>query len=285
MYSNFKIVVCTYKRYDVFKEKTYQMLLDNNIDVEKHLFVVFANEEEKNQYDTRGIKYNTSIIGDVGRHNALRAAINHFEIGEHLFFLDDDIEYFFEFNGLPSKGNLVKPSSNLIAYLEDGFESGYETFTFKSMQNYYFVNKKPWKEFRPSFIVGGFFGAKNHPMLDVGHGHLDDAHRTCRYINKFGGTLIYNWAGFRATYGKNDGGMQSSGDRGPGGVKDLDWLQERCEEIYRDNPTIQMYCKPPSYNPQGDVWDIQLKPISSLKKYVHFDNKQWSNYFQETEND
>lgn len=287
MTEEYVVVVRTYKRYDLFIRATYNTLIENNIDVENKLYIVVANEEEKQLYEKAlgDRKYKGFIVAEVGIHNAIKYAVEYFEEGQNIVFMDDDLEYFYEWNGPPSTETFIKNSTNLEKYIQDGFKSlndNVKTFTVSFASNAMFMNGKPWKEFRPYLVAGNFFGAKNsREEILVGHAHLEDIHRSVKYVDKYGGTILYNWAGFKTKTGTNPGGMQESGDRGTYENR-IEFTKNVCDEIYK-LPLMQKYCKPPLQAAYNDyLWEIRLKPINQIKKVKNITTKKWSNYFQET---
>lgn len=114
------------------------------------------------------------------------------------------------------------------------------------------------------------------------HAHLDDIHRTCRYIEKTGGCVIYNWCGFDTNTGTNPGGMQASGDRGDDETR-MQIMKDMCDRIYQIL-YVRKYCKEPKVVYTG-MWELKLKSVSQIKKIKNFDHKKWDKYFQELPND
>lgn len=267
----------------MFIDMTYQMLVDNGVDVKENLYIVVATKEEEEKY-RNGLgdrPFKEMIISGIGGHNAVAAAVNHFDIGERIVFMDDDLEYFFEFTDKPEKSNFLKKSKNLHNYLLDGFETldqiGAEIFSFSFYKNDFYIKEKPFKEFRPYNIPGGFFGAINHKRIITDHAHLDDIHRTCKYIEETGGCLIYNWCGFETNTGSNPGGMQASGDRGDDESR-MEMMKQMCERIYQI-PYVKKFCKEPKVAHTG-MYEIKLKSISQIRKLRSFGHIKWPKYFQ-----
>src|SRR5687768_7880159 len=280
----YKIAVRTYKRYDMFMQMTYQMLIDNNIDAAEHLYVVVANEQEKIEYEKvlQGKPYKQIVVSALGGEKAIKAIVDKFPVGERIVFMDDDLEYFFEFTDKPDKSNFLKKSSNLHDYIVDGFKTlemiDAEIFTFSFYKNDFYIKEKPFKEFRPYNIPGGFFGALNHPRIITDHAHLDDIHRTCKYIEECGGTVVYNWCGFETNTGGNPGGMQASGDRGTDDSR-MQIMKDMCDRIYQI-PYVKKYVKEPKIAHTG-MYEVKLKPVTSIKKVRNFTNHRWTGYFQD----
>lgn len=271
----------------MFKRMSYQMLLDNNIDVKNRLYIFVANEEEKLLYEKSlyGLEYNSIIVSEIGGNKAIEYAVHSFNIGEYIIFMDDDLEYFYEFNDIPSKESFVKPSYNLEKYIYDAFNTFNDyinIFSFSFMTNEFYIKGKPFKEFRPFAIPGSFFGAKNSNLIITDHAHLDDIHRSCKFIRDFGGGLLYNWAGFKTNTGFNEGGMQLSGDRGNSNTR-LTSMNDIANTIY-SIPYVNQFTKPPELLKHTMCWELRLKSITSIKKIRPITEIKWSKYFQEEPN-
>ena len=282
---DYYVVVRTYKRYEMFKSMTYQMLIDNKIDIANKLIIIVASEEEKLQYEKviPGGTYFKMVVSSVGGHNAIKTSCGLFEVDTPLMFMDDDLEYFFEYIGTPSKETLDKRSFRLERYIIDAFKTMLETdikiFSFSFYKNDFYIKDKAWKEFRPYNIAGSCFGALNSNLIMTDHAHLDDIHRTCNYIHEHGGALIYNWSGFETNTGKNPGGMQESGDRGTTDTR-IQLMKDVCDQVYAD-PIVFRYCKPPQLVVYTGMWELKLKSITSIKKLKNFTARSWATYFQE----
>ena len=280
--TEYNIVVRTFKRYEMFKQMTYSMLQDN--DLTDNLYIMVANQDEKEKYEEsmKGLPYKEILIAGIGCHNPVKKAVEYFPKDSLLVFLDDDLEYFFEYTGTPSKETFSKKSKNLKKYIEWGFsklDATINIFTFLYVQNYFFIATKPFAEFRPVNISGGFFGARNSELLTTDHAHLDDIHRTCNYIEEFGGALIFNWGGFATKTGYNEGGMQDSGCRGDESTR-KERILEICNEVYA-LPVMKKYCNPPRLVNHTGMYEVKLKTITAIKKLRHFKHTKWLTYFQD----
>lgn len=285
----YKIAIRTYKRSDSFVEKTYSMLHKQlDIDLSNCLYLFVANEEEKKLYEKalEGKPYKSIIVGVLGIKEITDFILKYFGDGQEIFFFDDDLFGFFEYPGFPLETKMIKDSTNLHKYLIDGFktikEEKISTFAFKSMQNALFVGHKPFKEIRPHYLVGSAWGAiTNKKLLETTYGHNEDMERTAKIIDAEGGSLVYNWAGTvthvnNVGQGLNEGGMQSSGDRGDEKTR-IDFTKKIAFEL-AEKTSMPKYFKGPFYSDKLQAWDWKLKSITSLRKY-EIKEKQWKNYF------
>jgi len=254
------IAVRTYKRTKIFLERTYAMLTKNNLTDRLYIFV--ANEEEKAAYTEAlaGKSYKELIVGEIGIEKATAAICKYFPVGKPLIIMDDDLKFFFNFT---ESGVFVKDATNLKQYLDDGFatikEHNLGAFTFCNLQNKLYIKDKPFKEFRTRGLPGPFGGFFNEPDLIVTkYGHLEDAVRTCNFFDKYGGILVYWYAGLVNDYGNLPGGMQSYGREN---------IKELTSKVYSEEPLLQLYYKPPALNPSYEtIYDCKQKTYPQIKK-------------------
>ena len=264
------VIACrSYKRATVFPEKTYRMLSHNGLTDRLYIFV--ANKEEKELYEAalKGQVYKQIVVGKLGGANAIKAICNFFPPGQRILFVDDDLARFFTFS---EDGTYTKDSKALHRYIEDGFDAidRYDlgAFTFSFLSNKFYLKGKPFKEFRPFILAGNFFGTRNDPALITTKpytSHADDSQRTCRYIDKYGGVLVYWWGGFDTQYGKEEGGLQASGDRGSAAER-LKKTEEISWRMYEEDPLIRAYCQEPMLMGGGSLYSLKLKTLPQIRK-------------------
>jgi hypothetical protein len=182
--------------------------------------------------------------------------------------MDDDLSRFFNW----TDGTLHKVAVDLRSYLDDGFASidasGYGAFTFSFLSNKMFLQGKPRKEFRPYMLAGNFFGTRNDPDMITTpdwQSHADDTVRTCRYIHKYGGILLYWWAGFNTNYGQEEGGLQASGERGTAENR-LMSTSATSWRIYEEEPLVKAYCQEPCLLAKGTLYSLKLKTLPQIRK-------------------
>lgn len=259
--ADFVVAVRTYKRYTGFISKTYQMLKENNLLDRLYIFV--ANEEEKQLYleALADKEYKELIVGVPGCAEVANFIVNYFPVGKPIVFLDDDLIRFFDFD---SKGVANRKSTNLKDYLLDGFktleETGTNGFSFSYISNKLWLKGKPFKEFRPWQMSGSCFCCFNDPeMLTVANksSHCEDSVRTVQVLEKYGGVLLYWWAGFETYYCRDPGGIQATGDR--------DDTKATTEHFFQNTANAKLWLKPPQLVKQG-VWQLKIQPLRSIKK-------------------
>jgi hypothetical protein len=258
---DFVIAVRTYKRSEAFPLKTYKVLEENGLLDRLYIFV--ANEEEKELYlkSLEGKPYKELIVGVPGCARVANFIVNYFPVGKPIVFCDDDSYRFFNFN---SAGKYNKRATNLKEFILDGFkttkEMGTNGFTVSYLSNKLYLKDKPFKEFRPYQMAGAFYACFNEPeilLIAEGASHCDDSVRTVQVMEKYGGVLVYWWAGFETYYCKEPGGIQASGER-------LD-TKGTCDLYYETTPNAKLWLKAPHFVKE-QVWQLRMFPISTLKK-------------------
>ena len=264
------VIACrSYKRANVFPHKTYRMLAQNSLTDRLYIFV--ANQEEKHLYEKalEGYLYKKIVVGELGGANATRAICRFFPVGQRIIFVDDDLSRFFTFS---EKGDLTKDAKNLHKYIEDGFATidkyNLGAFTFSFLSNKFYLQGKPFKEFRPFMLAGNFFGARNDPQMITTESytsHADDSQRCVRYLDKYGGVLVYWWGGFETHYGQEEGGLQASGDRGAS-IERLKKTEAISWRMYNEDPLLQAYSQTPKLMGHGTVYSLKLKTWPQIRK-------------------
>jgi hypothetical protein len=253
------------------------MLAHNELTDRLYIFV--ANAAEKRLYEVAlmGLPYRAIIVGELGGANAIRAICRYFPKGQRIVFMDDDLDRFFDFS---RTGKFRADSDDLGRYLEDGFETidrhKCGAFTFSFMSNKMWLASKPFKEFRPFTLAGNFFGTRNDPaMITTEYSHGDDLVRSVRFLERYGGVLVYWWAGFVTRYGKEEGGLQASGNRGAGGAAVSEAVARRetlrrTGEVswaeYSSDPLMQAYVYPPEQEKGNPFISMKMKTLPAVRK-------------------
>jgi len=264
-HDDYVIAVRSYARSSIFPHKTYAMLKHNGLTDRLYIFVANATEKRLYEAALAGQTYKAIIVGKLGGANAIRAICRYFPIDQRIAFMDDDLDRFFDFD---RHGTFRGNSSVLGEYLDDGFETidrhGCGAFTFSFMSNKFWLKDKPFKEFRPFTLAGNFFCTRNRPeMITTEFSHGDDLVRSVRYLEKYGGVLVYWWGGFVTHYGKEEGGLQASGNRG------ADTLRKTAEvswKEYSGDPLLQAYAQPPAQEKGNPFVSMKMKTLPAVRK-------------------
>jgi hypothetical protein len=250
---DYVIAVRSYARAHDFPQMTYKVLHDAGLTSILHIFVASPEEKQTYQAALGDRPYKEIIVGELGGANAIRAICNYFPIGQRIVFMDDDFRNF----------GYVHGPADLTGLLADGFQTidkyNCGAFTFDFISNRFWLKDKPRKIIRPFHLVGGFFATRNDPALIITDtSHCDDLIRSVRYIERYGGVLVYSGAYFRTKYGTEPGGMQQSGDRAN--------TAQIVQALYDSDPVIRAYAVPPFKEKQTGYTSIKLKKLPALKK-------------------
>jgi hypothetical protein len=285
---DYVIAVRTYARSHMFPNMTYKTLERSGLTDRLYIFV--ANADEKRLYESAlaGKPYKAIVIGALGGANATRAITEYFPQGKRIVFMDDDLEQFFEFQGDKREpAPFVKDSDRLGRYLIDGFETidkfGLGSFTFSFYQNRFWLQDKPFKQFRPFTLADNFFGVRNdRKMIPTKHSHSDDLVRSCRYLDRYGGVLVYWWAGFKTHYAENEGGLAKN--RGVNVSESLERTAKACWWEYNNSPLVRLYSNPPKQEKHNPFWSLNMKSLVQIRKIldergIRHPEMNWNKWF------
>jgi hypothetical protein len=202
----YKIVIPSYQRVDVLRDKTLKYLLNTNINI-NDVYVFVANSKEKEVYSQLPIK--NIIVGVETIRNQRNYIRHYFKQGENIFSIDDDIAGIYR-AVTEKKLELLTDLHSLIV---KGFDLSDKLKTklwgVSAVKNSFFMyGKKPTGNLK--YIVGACFGQTidhdknlNQTIDDKG-----DYERSILYYKKFGSVLRFNDVAIDTNYYKMKGGMQ-----------------------------------------------------------------------------
>lgn len=253
---DYVIAVRSYARAHDFPQMTYKVLHDAGLTSILYIFVASPEEKQTYQAALGDRPYKEIIVGKLGGANAIRAICNYFPMGQRIVFMDDDLRAF---------GYVHRPAdlTALPDLLADGFQTidkhNCGAFTFDFISNRFWLKDMPRKIIRPFTLAGCFFAARNEPSLIVTDtSHCDDLVRSVRYIDRYGGVLVYSGAYFRTKYATQSGGLQQSGDRAN--------TAQVVQALYDADPAIRAYAAPPFKEKQTGYTSLKLKKLPALMK-------------------
>ena len=268
------VIACrSYGRATVFPKKTFRMLEHNKLTDRLFVFVASAAEKRAYRDNLPGFPADRIVIGAPGLAPVTRCICRYFPEGQRIVFMDDDLDQFFV---MPLKGQgtgtgrIQKDSATLHKYLEDGFRTidahDLGSFTFSFLSNAFYLTGKHFKEFRPFIVGGSFFCMRNdRKLIPVDVGQSEDVLRSCRLFEKYGGTLVYWYAGFGTHYGKEEGGMQSSGDRGDAATR-LKTTKEISQKLYDSEELLRAYATPPQFVEAANLYTLKIRTLPQIRK-------------------
>ena len=217
--SDYIIAIPSYKRADVCRDKTLEMLHKNHIPSNK-IFVYVANKEEYEEYKKvlDKSKYNKLIVGIKGLVPQRQFIMSQWPEGKHIVFFDDDV----------SKIDLTLSPMYRGKSLETFFKGAFEEC--KKQHSYiwgvYPVFNPFFRKGREeistclNYIVGAFYGVINRPKLKAiqltltkENGQKEDVERTIKYFIYDGIVVRFNRISFVTKYYGKSGGLGTFKDR------------------------------------------------------------------------
>jgi hypothetical protein len=220
---DYVVAIPSYKRSDVLKKKTLAMLKRYKIPSTKiHIFL--ANKKEHNDYkkvlDPKS--YNKLIVGKHGIKHIRNFMSQHFNEGQHIVYLDDDIGKIWECNnyGDPNdkKGNKLTEIKSFSSFVKKAFKlsekTGYRNWSVYPRDNPFFMKSTQHKDHVTTdlrFLMGGFHGVINCKKVEVRTiGDKEDYERTIKYYLNDGGVIRFNNISCYTRVYKAQGGLQET---------------------------------------------------------------------------
>jgi len=220
-FTDYIIAIPSYKRSITLDEKTLRVLQEYKINKDI-IYIFVANEDEYDNYkNTLDPYYKEIIIGEKGMSNIRNFITNYFVEDTKIFFIDDDIDGFFEvYNDIEpydKKNNYLERLPDLDKFIKKGFNTlkkeGCNLFGVYPVKNPFFM--KPDKlttDLR--YIIGFCYGVFNTKDLKVTIDHGEDYERTILYyINDNKVVRFNNVTCQTKCYKKNSGGMNIKDER------------------------------------------------------------------------
>lgn len=202
----YKIAIPSYKRVDIFQEKTLSYLKKTNVSLDDvYLFV--ANQEEYKEYQKTGLK--NIIIGVETIKHQRNFIRKYFQPNEHVFSIDDDVKGLWK----ATSTKTFELVTDLDAFIKKGFElcekiKG-KLWGVSAVKNALFLyGNKPTTDLK--YLVGAAFGQiiDHDDFLAQTIDDKGDYERSIKYYIKFGSTLRFNNVAPETNYYKSKGGMQ-----------------------------------------------------------------------------
>lgn len=91
---NYKICIPSYNRCNIFKENTYKMLVDDNVNLD-NVILFLQNEKDKEEYQKIDENLNIVLVDTKGLTNTLVEIHKRFDEDEKIVILHDDMKRFY----------------------------------------------------------------------------------------------------------------------------------------------------------------------------------------------
>ena len=207
------IVIPTYKRYDIIKNKgTLSFLKKNKIDKNKIILFV-ANKEEMKIYNSQVPKNLYSgkiIIGKKGILNQRNFIINYFPKGKYIISIDDDIQDILIKNDRKLRSIKKEELNNLF---ENSYhlmkESNSNIWGINMVTNPFMMQNKISTNL--GIIPAGFYGWINNPKMinKIKNDSREDVERSVMHFHKDNVIIRYMNITFKTLMKKTQGGIQA----------------------------------------------------------------------------
>lgn len=214
---SYKIIIPSFRRADIIKTHTLKALA--NTDASKDIYVFVADKKDQIDYSIslHGFSNIKIIQGVRGIPNQRNFIQKYFPVGDHLLFIDDDIETIV---GLNQQGKRVGVTK-LDAFIRRAFEmtakTGLKMFGINSTNSN--LEMKQVVSVGRIYLVGNFYGLINIHDCFVDEGDIIPKRRTFEagkesheralmMYKKFGGVLKYRAFGVVSKYWGVIGGHQ-----------------------------------------------------------------------------
>lgn len=238
--SDYIIAIPSYKRAEVCRDKTLNMLKTNKIPVNK-IYVYVANKEEYEEYKNVLDKstYHKLVVGIKGLVPQRKFIMNEWGEGKNIVFFDDDV----------AKIDLTLSSmfrgKSLDYFLKTAFSEskkhGAYIWGVYPVFNPFFRKSREEISTCLNYIVGAFYGVINRPnlkKLDLTitkeNGQKEDVERTLKYFINDGIVLRFNRVGFITKYYGRNGGLGTFEDR----LKPMQEASQKLLKVYSDYGSI-----------------------------------------------
>jgi hypothetical protein len=226
-----KIAIPSYKRHEIIKSHTLQLLQNYNIP-KKHIYIFVSDKDESKLYNEsiNDNEYNI-IIGVLGLDKQRNFITNFFKPGTPILNMDDDLK---KISMLDESNNIIL-LPDLKQFINKAFKMCYTHNSFiwgiHQTQNNKFLRNSI--TFDLSFIVGYFWGCINrhYPELNITIDIKEDYERTLKYWIKDKTIIKFNYIFADTAIYKTIGGIQFQyPDRSIESIKNTNLLLEQYPE-------------------------------------------------------
>lgn len=247
------VVVPSYNRVEILKEKTLALLKDYNIPKDK-IYVFVANEEQKKLYDDGiGSDVGHVIVGVKGLVPVRNFIFDYFPKGQAIVSFDDDVKGFLKMIN-PKKAVKLESLKEMI---NRGFsecdKAGAKFWGVYPVANPFFMKQSVSTDFK--FVIGSFWGCYN-PGKEIqtpyGTGEKEDYQRT-----------ILFWERDHVIVRLNDVAIQTGTYKTPGGLQEGDRLDREQKTVASMLKKWPEYIKP---NPSRKSKFPELRLIRQTRK-------------------
>lgn len=212
---DYVIAIPSYKRAQILKEKTLNLLQRQKIPKHK-IYIFVANKKEHDEYKKiLPNYYHKIIIGKVGMKNIRNFISKYFPINKKIFNMDDDIREFIQLSKdkvFDKKyESFVWKTPKLDKFIKEGFREllkhNMQLFGIYPVDNPFYMRKRITYNLR--YIIGSCWGSINSD-IQVTMDDKEDYERSLKYYIKNKGVVRFENISVKSGYYTEKGGMQET---------------------------------------------------------------------------
>ena len=206
------VVIPSYKRPEICRDKTLAVLHKYNIPKE-NIYVIVANKDQETIYKDilDPVTYGHILVGVPGVPNVRNWIFNHFPKGTPIVSCDDDIRGFIEYDS--NQKRKERDLRSLKDIIKRGFseckKNNCRFWGVYPSANGFFMRPTVTTDLR--FCVGAFWGCLNpgkEIRIDIGQGEKEDYQRTIQFFQKDGAVIRLNFVSPKTAVYQTPGGLQ-----------------------------------------------------------------------------
>ncbi len=242
MIDNYNIVIPSYNRYELIKQKTLKWIIDNKLYENNNVYIFTPQIDEYcDSLESLGEEYFTIHLCPIGLINARNYIMEYFDLGTKLLILDDDLD---SITNLNENNNDI--NSEIIKTFEIMKKENIKLGSINPTNNSYFSDKKIHIGYY--FCIGAcYFLINDRFYLFNTDDELEDYSRSILYYKKNGKILRNNNLLLKTKYNQL------------GGMYDIERNSKRTQQA------IKLFLQYPDYiqlKKKKDYLGIQLRKNS-----------------------
>lgn len=240
---NYRVALPTYKRYDIFKNKTLKTLINSGINPEL-IDVFVADDSEKELYEKTLTRetYSKIIVGQKGMKEIRNFIQDYYSEGQLIVSFDDDVEKVERF---VDEKTLIdfKELNNFFNYAFYVMENyGASCWGVYPVSNPYFMEDSIALGLR--FLNGTLYGFSNKSFLKLELDEKEDFERSIKAYIHDGKVIRFDFMTYESKEFTEKGGMQADyKDRNDLAEKSSKYLLEKYPYLCKINTARKNRCE------------------------------------------
>jgi len=237
---NYKIIIPSYKRFNIFKNNTYKLLLKDGIDLDK-VVVYVSTEEDEVEYKKINPKLKIVNTNCRGLTRNLKLIHEQHEEGELLVFIHDDISGFwkrkykkklYENKTITRKQLSEIIPLNIKSVINDVFREMGEKYSLGGVNlcsNPFMLTDNISNDLR--LIEGCFYCCKNNNLWKTVSQYQHDIEMCMKFYKQDGGIVRINYISYNSLPLATEGGQDDSDTRKEKVKKQVEFFEKEYSEF------------------------------------------------------